>query len=558
MPTAFADLVFRHGRIYPGTGAPVSALAVRGGRILATGGEDDADDWIGPDTHVIDLAGAAVLPGLVDVHNHHHLAGRSELFELTFRPTASFAEVLDAVRAYATALPADGWVIGGSIGSGVFGDLVRESHRRQLDEAAGGRPVTLSDDSLHNRFVSTRALELAGIGDDTQDPEDGRIVRDLETGGATGLLYEAAGLPVADAVARTRRLSAEDQARASERGVQILNSFGITAFQDAGVSTTTLAALKRLDEEQRLTAWVVSSLLANDIIFGESPLGDELFAQRERFRGAFHRPDFIKIFLDGVPPTETAAFLEPYRPSSAHGSAHRGETTMSTEALTAWLLRTAEQGLSAKIHCTGDASVRVALNAVEAVRAAGHTAPLYQVAHGQYVQEDDRARFAELGVSADISPFLWFPSELQHACAAVRPTHEGDRMQPNRALLDAGALVAGGSDWPVSESPNPWEGIQGLVTRRDPLGRVEGALWSEQAVSVAEAIGIFTANAAEAMGLSAETGSLEAGKSADLVVLTQDPYAVDPSELIRTRAAQTWFAGRLVYDADAAAAAQPR
>jgi predicted amidohydrolase YtcJ len=173
---------------------------------------------------------------------------------------------------------------------------------------------------------------------------------------------------------------------------------------------------------------------------------------------------------------------------------------------------------------------------------------MYQIAHGQFVHPDDRPRFAQLNVAADISPFIWFPGVIPEAIAAVRPEDEASQMQPNRALLDLGALVAGGSDWPVSESPNPWEGIQGLVTREDPLKRAEGALWPEQAVTLGEAIEIFTINSARAMGLGEVTGSLEVGKSADFIVLTQDPYAIPADQLIETRASQTWFEGRLVFE----------
>lgn len=527
-----ADLVLTNAVVY--TMDPmrpwVSSIAITDGKIV---------DDTGP-AEVLDLGGAFVLPGLVDVHNHHAMAGHAELFELTFSVDASFEDILDAVRARARDLGPDEWLTGGAWASTLVQTLSRASARRALDEAAGGRPVALTDDSRHNRWVSSRALELAGITAATPDPPGGVIDRDGRE--PSGLLKEAAGVAVERVAGR---VTADQHRQASRRAIEILHANGITAFQDAGVSTDILGALKSLDDAGELNAWVVSSLLINDPIFGYEPVGAPLLALADQYRTAHHRPDFVKIFLDGVPPTRTAAFLEPYLPDDVHGECFHGATTMSGEELTGWLRTAATAGFSAKVHCTGDASVRLFLDAVEKIRAEGHTATRFQVAHGQFVHPDDLPRFAALGVAADISPFLWVPGVIPEAIAGVLPAERAARMQPNRALLDSGALVAGGSDWPVSESPNAWEGIAGLITRQDPYGRRPGALWPAQAITLAEAIEVFTRNGARACGLDDVTGALTPGRSADFVVLDRNPFRTN--DIAGTQVIETWFAGQRVF-----------
>ncbi|SEF21578.1 hypothetical protein SAMN05421837_101944 [Amycolatopsis pretoriensis] len=530
-----ADLVLTNAVVYTvDTTRPwASSLAVAGGKLTA-------DEEIGPETEVRDLGGAFVMPGLVDVHNHHAMAGRADLYELTFGANAGFEDILDAVRARAASLGPDEWLTGGAWASTLVSKLSTVAARRALDDAAGGRPVSLADDSRHNRWVSSRALELAGITAATPDPAGGVIVRDGEE--PSGLLLEAAGVLVERV---TGELTPEQHRRASQRAIEILHGFGVTAFQDAGVSTDILGALHSLDTDGELAAWVVSSLLVNDPIFGFDPVGAPLLEVAGRYRTEHHRPDFVKIFLDGVPPTRTAAFLEPYLPDDVHGGCFHGSTTMPPEELTEWLLTAAAAGFSAKVHCTGDASVRQFLDAVGQVRAAGFADTRFQVAHGQFVHPDDLPRFAALGVAADISPFLWVPGVIPDAIADVLPAERASRMQPNRTLLDTGALVAGGSDWPVSESPNAWEGIAGLVSREDPHGRRPGALWPEQAITLAEAIEVFTLGGARACGLDDVTGALTPGRSADFVVLDRNPF--ETADVAGTRVAETWFAGKRVF-----------
>jgi predicted amidohydrolase YtcJ len=547
MPSSEAGLLLVNGTIETlDDGIPrTDAVAIVDGRVAALGQE--ALRLRGAGTEVVDLEGAYVMPGLLDVHNHFFLAGHMDLFELDAPPTLDLTGLLEAIADYAARLPADGWVIGGSWGSGLLAEINTPEALSRLDAATGGRPALLKDDSKHNRWANSRALELAGIHSGTADPDGGQILRDA-AGAPTGVLIEAGGILIERTLAELHPMTPEAQSRSAARGIEILHSYGITGFQDAAASLQTMRALKELDDDGRLDAWVVTSMQANDFIFGTTPLGEGIIDHRQETRSEHHRPDFIKIFLDGVPPAGTGAFLEPYLESAGFPKCHCGSTTMRPDELEAWLFSTAKRGISAKIHCTGDASVRLVLDTVAKLRAAGFSSPRYHIAHGQFVHPDDILRFAELDVTADISPSLWFPGVISEAIATVLPAERASKMQPNRALLDAGARLAGGSDWPVSVSPNAWEAIYGLVTRQDPSGQFPGTLWPEQAITLREAIRAYTTDSAEAMGLADVTGSLTPGKSADFIVLSADPYEIPIDGVRRLRARQTWFAGRKVYD----------
>lgn len=544
-------IVYRNATVYTmdSDNPTAQAFAVDDGKFIAVGQaaldlESIADD-------VVDLAGATVIPGLMDVHNHHMIAGKMELFELNADPALSIDELLDEIATYVADKPADAWITGGSFGTGILQDIVASGTTEalaRLDEVTGNRPTVLVDDSKHNRWANSAALKLTGITRDTENPEGGEILKATD-GEPNGILLEAAGVLVEKTKERLDPFALENLAQASARGVEILNSFGITGFQDAAASYQLQQALKKLDEEGRLKAWVTTSSPVEEFIFGFEPLGDDVIFSMKDTASTHHRPNFIKIFLDGVPPARTAAFLDNYLPEHDCSHLHNGYMTMKEGELEDWLLRTAKAGISAKIHCTGDRSVRAVLDAVEQVRAAGHHDTRYHVAHGQFVDESDIPRFAQLNVDADISPPIWYPTVISESFKEVLAPERASQVQPNRSLVDTGAIVAAGSDWPVSFSPNPWPAIYALVTRQDPDNAMPGTLWPEQAVTPEEAIQIYTINVAQVMGIQDLTGSIQTGKSADFVTLSEDPFAVDLTRVPKITATQTWFAGESVFSA---------
>lgn len=545
-----ADLVLRNGRIYTvDRERPwAEAVAICNGKLAAVGTGEEAAALIGPKTRVIDLGGKMVMPGINDVHIHAVLGGRSELYECKFLPSLAFDEILETVRAYVAKTPEGEWVVGGIWGSDLLGKLSSAEARKALDEASHGHPVVLHDDTQHNRWVNTRALELAGIGAETPDPAGGEIVRERPGGEPAGLLLEAAAALIDRAALSEAPFTAEKNIAAAAHAVEILNSLGVTGFQDAGATAPMLSAFKSIDEKGELSAWVVASLPFNGSLFGNDVIGDELIAQREGYRSRHVKPDFVKIFLDGVPTAQTAAFLEPYLPGSARGACFRGGANFSVPELARTIAKYEKEGLGLKIHATGDASVRVALDAIDIVRsfarASGRT---HHIAHASYIDPTDIARFKSLNVVADLSPILWYPGPILNSIKAVLGDERAVRFWPNRDLHESGALIAAGSDWPVMPTPNPWKGIEGMVTRRDPDDEFDGALWPEQALDLKTVLDVYTINSARAMGLDRVTGSLTAGKSADLIVLDKNLFDVAVDEIADTKVLMTVFEGRVVY-----------
>ncbi|WP_329454951.1 amidohydrolase [Streptomyces sp. NBC_01497] len=548
------DLVVRGADVY--TLDPdrprASALAARDGRVVALGTDWDIERLVGPNTRVVDAGGRMLMPGLVDVHTHLGFGGRAAAWELVLPPMSGVTEILGCVRDQARALGPDEWVVGGTLIGPVFQAVGNPAMLAALDEVSEGRPVMLRDDSLHHRWVNSRALEILGVGDATPDPPSGRYVRD-SAGHAVGLLL---GAPSTDAELAARQAVAdthEQDLRSARTAVSILNSVGVTATQDAATMGAWLEVFTELDRADGLNAWVVGSLPAREFI-EPGPVGPELFDSAPRLRSPHVRPDFVKAVLDGVPTTRTSKFLEPYRAVAGAGGPdeggedYAGENLFTDGELLLLLEEAVARGLHAKLHATGDGTVRQVLDAVQRLRERHGDGPVFHLAHPEFVHPDDVARFRELDVVADVSPALWFPQPMNGIIAQQVRDHYMERIWPLRELHEAGSHIAAGSDWPVAAAlPNPWLSIEAMVTRRNPDPTFPGELAPGQALDLTTAVGAHTVRAAEAIGLSHETGRLKPGMSADFIILDRPLFGIPVTEIHATQVVQTWFAGRQVH-----------
>jgi predicted amidohydrolase YtcJ len=551
--TKTPDLIVVNAAVFTGdtTGAPAEAFAVTDAEFTAVGGSADVARLAGPETTVVDADGRMVMPGICDVHTHLALGGASVAWDLSISPHSSPQEVCQTVAAHAATLGPDEWISGGLVGSPTMEKLATVEMLAALDRAAGGRPVVLKDDTQHNRWVSSATLKAMGVTDDSPDPEGGTLVRD-GSGRLTGVLWEQASRAAEEAFAR----SVEDP-EARDRvtfttAAQICNRYGITTACDAATMEPALRTLSALEAEGELTLRVVTSTVARPLLAEAGITGKELLEVSERYGSELLHVGFVKVFLDGVPMTRTAAMLDPYLPHAC--SAHEpesGECLYDLDGLVEELEQAVSAGRGVKIHAAGDASTRMALDAIAVMRERHGSRPVFHLAHTEYVAPSDVRRFAELDVVADASPYLWYPSIIQDALAACVQAEVVDRAWPLADFVASGATVAAGSDWPAGAPlPHTWTGIETMVTRQAPGGS-EDAVNPAQALSLREALLSFTRRPAEAMGLGERVGSIEVGKSADFVVLSQNLFEVETHRIHETTVLETYLRGARVYDAKA-------
>ena len=550
--TPTADLILRNGRIYTVDAAQpwVNAVAVRNGRYVAVGDDEAVEATKGTSTEIVDLKGRMAMPGITDIHTHMLMGGQAEMFDLNFASSLGVDDICAAVRAWAEKQPPGAWIVGAQFGTDKLPALNTAGALAKLDAASLGRPVLLRDDSHHNRWVNSATLRLCGLTKESDNPERGELGRDPESGELTGMLIESASGIAEHALEQSGHYTDEMNQAAIGASIRTLNSFGVTSFLEAASMKPIMAALKGLDDRGALTAWAGCAMPAVEPSFMFGASGDELLALREQFRGRHVKPDFVKFFLDGVPGFKTAAFHEPYTPDPIRGCCFRGQTLMTVPDLIRWLAKCEKLSLSVKIHCAGDAAVTQALDAIDVVRSFnGPTKLNHQIAHASYIAPQDVERFAALGVVADLSPIIWYPTFFLEGHKVAMGVERAERFWPNRDLKAAGALMSGGSDWPVIPNPDPWNGVEGLITRRNPSGEFgDAALWPEQALDLTTVLEIYTINGARAMGLEGVTGSVELGKSADLIVLDRNLFDTAPQDLAETKVLTTYFEGRAVYE----------
>lgn len=535
-----ADTVFIGGGVYTvdDDRSWAEAVVVTDGEIVFVGSSDQVQSFIGVNTDVVDLDGNLLMPGFHDGHTHVHYGGTA-FWGCNLRSEQDIDEIrailveCASTRDYAE----DGWVLGGGWPLSAFPESGPKA--AMLDEIFAGRPAFFSDDFGHNAWVSSRALELAGIDSDTPDPPQGTIVRGSETGEATGTLRESAMALVESLVPERTE---EERYTGLLTGLAEANKFGITAYIEPGVGERNLALYKSADERGDLTARVVASLSPIDELPGQ--IGDELFdllAKRDEFRGTHLAVDSVKIYIDGVIETRTSFMLEPYLNGSNYPPFYE-QVKLDT-----LYERLDEMGLQIHTHAIGDAAIRSALDAYEhTLLSNGPNDNRHQIVHLQLIDREDIPRFAELNVAANFQCVWCYPDVYIDVARDIVGDERTQQFYPVRSIEETGGVLVGGSDWDVS-SLNPLDAIETAIRRQDPFTDEGPVLGEGEEIDLATAIDMYTRNAAYIMRLEDKTGSIEVGKRADLVILDRNLFEVPVTEINEARILLTMLDGETVY-----------
>ncbi len=545
------DLVLVGGEVRTPSGW-ADAIAVRDGRIVAVGDTATVAALGGDGTRTIDLAGATVLPGFQDLHVHPVYGGMlhsgADPTNCTIPQGATAEALVDALRECVARVSGDQWVTGGQWDAAALGVV---PHRSVLDAVAPDTPVLLNDTSAHSVWANSKALALAGVDAKTEDPEGGIVERGPD-GDPTGVLRESAASLVREHVPPPTDAVLRESLSWAQR---TMLSYGITAYTEAangfvGGALREAALYADLSAEGEIRQRIRVCLQWRP----DDPTTDALIADRAQYESELVRFDCVKIFLDGVPTdSHTAAMLEPYAqelPGRDDRASRYGMLLVDQDALDEAVTRFDREGLTVKFHAAGDAAVRAGLDAIAAARAAnGPEGPRHNVGHCTFIAEDDVPRAKPIGATFELSPYLWAPTPINDDITRAVGEARIRRVWPMREVIDSGALVIAGSDWAVVPSVNPWPAIETLVTRESPGGSA-ASFGKAEAISVAEAIDLFTANAARQRGREGELGALASGFLADLVVVAPNPYEAAPTDLHRTRVRMTFLEGELVYEAE--------
>lgn len=544
-----ADEIWLNGKIetLDPANPRAQALAVRDGRLLAVGSDVDIEHLTGPRTKRHNLGGKAVLPGLVESHTHAIWGACRELFDVFVGYQASFDELLEAVQDRAGKLDKGCFILGGPWHPNMRAQM-GTTPRKILDQIAPTHPVALMDITQHSLWCNTLALNLAGITKTSPDVPGGVIERDSGTNEPTGVLAENA----CGALKKLMKRSQSQTDEAVEYAVKYLNQFGFTGFKEPMAFEDDLRAYQAADERGKLTLHAGAHIVRTSPFSPEAVSYDELERLRKEYASGNFRTNFAKLFLDGVAPSFTASFLEPYLESAGYDATnHNPDATllMPPEEINKTVTNLDRRGFVLKMHAVGDNAVRSALNGIETARREnGDSGLRHEVSHNSFIHADDIQRFSKLNAIAEMSPKLWFPNPATAGQIAVLGAKRANQSHPIGDLLKAGAELTYASDWPAAApDANPWTGLAGMLDRKDATGKYSGTVGADQSISLQQALPLFTINGARSLGMENDTGNLRAGKWADFIVLNDALSDLTPLQIGAIEVRQTYWKGKRVH-----------
>ncbi|MEM6983188.1 MAG: amidohydrolase family protein [Pseudomonadota bacterium] len=518
----------RHGEVNTFT-----TLVIKDGKVVKTGPDSLKNSF--PGATLIDANGKTLLPGLIDAHGHVIGLGEN-LSQLDVRGAKSVDEITAKLNEFAKGK--EGWIIGRGWNQELWSDT-RFPTAADLDKVVSDRPVILSRVDSHAIWVNSKALELANINADTPAPAGGEIIKD-EFGKPTGIFIDKAETLVTQHMPAT---SAQSVSNALDAAGKHLLSLGITSTHDAGIDKTTWQVYKQRAELGTLPLRIVAMLSA-----ASPDLNMMLKAGRYQDAQDFLSIRSVKIYADGALGSRGAALIEEY----ADRANHFGLMLETQQKLEQLFTLTFKSGFSANTHAIGDRANKIVLDAYQNVfKQTGGILLRNRMEHAQIVSPEDIPRFKTLKIIPSMQP-VHATSDM-HMAEQRLTDKQLQGAYAWQTFLEQGSTIAAGSDYPV-ELANPFDGLYSAITRMDHNQLPENGWRASEVLSREDALRAFTLGGAYAAHQEFKLGSLEQGKWADFILVDQDYFKVPIEQLYKTQVLQTWIAGTLRYEKDAAKA----
>jgi predicted amidohydrolase YtcJ len=535
--TPSADLIITNAKIWTVDKAhpAAEAVAILGDRIVAVGSNADVETLHGPATRVIDAGGKLLLPGFNDAHVHF-VDGGLQLESVQLNDATSTQELVRRIGEQAKKTPKGEWIQGGDWDETKWSPSNLPT-KELVDPVTPNNPVFIGRYDGHSALANSLALHLAGITSQTTDPPGGRIVRDAH-GNPTGDLKDAA-MDLVFKIIPSR--SREHRLRAARRALEYAASLGLTSVQHMDADYGDIAAYAELKQSGELTTRIYAAPLI-DQVEDQVKIGI-----RHAFGGPFLRIGAVKAFADGSLGSRTAYFFDPYS-DEPENRGLLGDEMQPLSLMRDRMMKADAAGLQICTHAIGDQAISMVLDLYTDVVSAHHGMDRrFRIEHAQHMTEKDFARFAELDVIASVQPYhaiddgRWAEARIGH--------DRGSRTYAFRTFLNHGVHLAFGTDWDVAPL-SPILTIYAAVTRATLDGKNPNGWFPEQKLTVAEAVEAYTLGSAYAEFQEKEKGSITPGKLADMVLLSDDIFSIDPAKIRDVKVLKTIVGGRIVWDQD--------
>lgn len=530
-----ADLIISNAKVWTGDKAQpaAQAVAILGERIVAVGSNADVEVWRGPNTKLIDAQGELLLPGFNDSHTHFAEGGQ-QLDAVQLNDATSAQEFVRRIGERAKKTPKGEWILNGDWDETKWNPAELPT-AEMIDPVTGDTPVFVSRYDGHMSLANSAAMKLAGVKASTPDPPGGQIVRDAK-GNPTGAFKDAAESLIDKVIPPPNH---EQRVRAIKRALAHAASLGVTSVQHMSADYADIAVYAELLDEGKLTTRIYAAPLISDGAVDQAKLGI-----RHAFGSPYLRIGAVKGFADGSLGSRTAYFFEPFSDQPNN----RGLLAADMHPLSAMrdrMMTADAAGIQLCTHAIGDAAISTILDLYsDVIKAHGPADRRMRIEHAQHMAAKDFDRFAELHVIASMQPYhaiddgRWAEARIGHDRAS--------RTYAFRTFLNHGVRLAFGTDWDVAPL-NPMLGIYAAVTRATLDGKNPNGWFPEQKLSVAEAVEAYTMGSAYAEFQEHEKGSIAPGKLADMVLLSDDIFSIDPVRIRDVKAVTTIVGGRIVF-----------